>query len=293
MSGLEGGVGSLARRLRAAVDVLLPPACALCGRGRPSERPPVCGLCWSRLPVLAPPRCERCGAPSCGPAAACASCEGWPEDVPRCAAPFAMRGSAARLVRALKYGRWEALAGPMGQAMLDSARRLVAEPHGRVVVEAAGTPADRQGGEATGLSGKALPASAPAVTGGPAPRIALVPVPLSPGRLRERGFNQAEALAAALGGAAGWPVVPALQRRRPGRRQARLGQRGRSANVRGLFGLAGGSDAPLPPPRALIVDDVVTTGATAAACARALREAGSVPVGMVSFARALHELEAP
>lgn len=267
MSGVEGGVGTLARRLRAAVDVLLPPACALCGRGRPPAAPPVCGLCWSRLPGLPPPRCERCGAPSSGPAAACASCEGWPEDVPRCRAPFAMRGSAARLVRALKYGRWEALAGPMGRSMLASARRLVL--------------------------GTALPAGAPAVAGGPARRIALVPVPLSPGRLRERGFNQAEALAAGLGAAAGWPVVPALERRRAGRRQARLGQRSRSANVRGLFGPAGGSDAPLPPPRALIVDDVVTTGATAAACAGALREAGSDPVGVVSFARALHELEAP
>ncbi len=165
-----------------------------------------------------------------------------------------MRDGAARLVRALKYGRWEALAEPMGRTMLGSALRLA---------------------------------------GPEKPRPTLVPVPLSPARLRERGFNQAERLATGLASVAGWPVAAALERRRPARRQARLGRRGRSANVRGLFRVADATTRGPAPARVLLVDDVVTTGATAEACARALRKAGSTPVGVVSFARALHRLEVP
>ena len=109
----------------------------------------------------------------------------------------------------------------------------------------------------------------------------LVPVPLHPARLRRRGFNHAGLLADALARRTGLPVADCLRRR--GDSAPQMG-RGRQARMRALAGTISvtGPGAPL---RALLVDDVVTTGATLAACARALSEAGCANVGAVTYAR--------
>jgi ComF family protein len=108
----------------------------------------------------------------------------------------------------------------------------------------------------------------------------LVPVPLHPARLRRRGFNQAAVLAEAIARRTGLAVADCLRRRRAG--PAQVG-RGRQAR---LAGPAGSIEGRGPLPRtALIVDDVVTTGATLAACAAALRSAGTAEVAAVAFAR--------
>lgn len=123
------------------------------------------------------------------------------------------------------------------------------------------------------------------LTGG-APHL-LVPVPLSPARLRERGYNQAELLAKALAGAeAGLRVERLLARRPGGRRQARLGRREREQNVKQRFELR--SDRPPPVLPVVLVDDVLTTGGTAGACAEVLEGGGYRCAGVVTFARALH-----
>jgi predicted amidophosphoribosyltransferase len=110
----------------------------------------------------------------------------------------------------------------------------------------------------------------------------LVPVPLHPARLRRRGFNQAERLAAAMAARAFLPVGRRLAR--GGRRSAQVGRgrSGRLAAVRGSVSARG----PVPP-RALLVDDVITTGATLAACAEALREGGARQVAAIAYARTL------
>lgn len=115
----------------------------------------------------------------------------------------------------------------------------------------------------------------------------LVPVPLAPSRRRERGYNQAELLARSLSGVTGWPARPLLGRRSGGRAQAVLGRAGRRDNVSGAFRLVHGSGAA---DRVLLVDDVVTTGATVRACAAALETGGLRPVGAVAFARTLPPL---
>jgi ComF family protein len=112
----------------------------------------------------------------------------------------------------------------------------------------------------------------------------LVPVPIDPHRLRRRGFNQAAVLAAAIAARTGLPALDALARI-PGRApQTGRRRKDRLAGMRGRFTLRTGAGAPR---RALLVDDVITTGATLAACAAALREAGSERVAALAYARTL------
>lgn len=117
------------------------------------------------------------------------------------------------------------------------------------------------------------------------PADGLVPVPLHAGRLAERGFNQAEELARRLGARWELPVCAGgLERLRDTGHQAQLGRAARQSNVAGAFVWCG----PNPPPRrAMLVDDILTTGATLAACAEALRAAGAREVGAVALARSL------
>lgn len=121
----------------------------------------------------------------------------------------------------------------------------------------------------------------------------LVPIPLSAARRRRRGYNQAEALARALGQVTGRLVrTDLLVRTRHTQTQTALAPEARQANVTGAFTVPDGlrallrqSGFPL-----LLVDDVFTTGATLRAAAEALLEGGTERVGAVTFARALPPL---
>jgi ComF family protein len=137
-----------------------------------------------------------------------------------------------------------------------------------------------------GVPGLAVPMSAPMAAGAPAGLLdgsaALVPVPLHPRRARARGFNQAERLAAALGGRTGMRVDDCLRRRGPG--GAHQVGRGRAERLAGIAGTVELRPCARPPTRALLVDDVVTTGATLAACAAALRAGGATEVAAIAYA---------
>jgi ComF family protein len=116
-----------------------------------------------------------------------------------------------------------------------------------------------------------------------------VPVPLHPGRLRERGFNQSEILARLAASAAGVGGAPLarrlLARRRDTRPQARLAPGRRASNVRGAFRLAAPLPAELKRRRAIVVDDVVTSGATVLECAALLRAAGAGEVHALTLVK--------
>ena len=105
---------------------------------------------------------------------------------------------------------------------------------------------------------------------------AVVPAPLHRVRRRERGYDQAEALGRAFALRTGAPLARALVRTRATRQQARLGAAERAANLAGAFRVV--APAEVAGRRVALVDDVVTTGATAAAAAEALVAAGAGPI---------------
>jgi ComF family protein len=112
---------------------------------------------------------------------------------------------------------------------------------------------------------------------------ALVPVPASPDRVRERGYDQAGLIAGEAARRLRLPLLPALERTRATTAQFDLDRAGRAANLGGAFRVVDG--AHVAGGWFVLVDDVVTTGATLAACAVALLEAGAMAVSAIAVAR--------
>jgi predicted amidophosphoribosyltransferase len=214
------------------------------------------------LDLLLPQRCVVCG---CGGRQLCAVCR---EELPRlepplcarCGAPTAWPVERCRECAGRRLGFASARAA-VGYD--DAARRLVHAWKERGL--------RRLAAEAAQLGAERLP---------PPALDALTFVPADRGRRLERGHNPAERLALELAAVWELPCLPLLERTRGGR------QRGSSAaerrTVRGAFRASG--DAPRS---VAVVDDVYTTGATAAAAASALRAAGARRVEAIAFARAL------
>lgn len=122
----------------------------------------------------------------------------------------------------------------------------------------------------------------------PEPYDVIVAVPLYRVRLRQRGYNQAQVLGDALSTLTGIPVLDALTRCRSTKTQTRLSRFDRAQNVKGAFRAC----MPLDGLSVLLVDDVLTTGATAVSCAEALKEAGACRVVLLTAAQAQAGLDA-
>jgi ComF family protein len=247
---LSGILPALRQGGAALLDLILPRVCVVCTRGmRAEEDGLVCGLCWLRAEELPHPRCARCGHPINLQRrdAACTWCEMLPPFVRAVRSAYAMPGGAAeRVVHAFKYQGWPAVAGAM-------ARRMAPLRFPDDV--------ERE-------------------------RAALVPVPLAPARRRERGYNQSTVLAHAL--AQHWRIPvreDLLERTRSTTSQTRLTPGERSRNVSGAF-RARADRTSLRGLHLVLVDDVVTTGATLNACATALHGGGARILSYVTFGRA-------
>ena len=199
-----------------------------------------------------PPICDRC-APALDARLELAGgvAIGLPSDVPapllqlEWCAPFS--GLVRRALHELKYGGETRLAAPLGEAI---ARRW-----GRVGV----------GGDV------------------------LVPVPVHADRARRRGYDQAELIARAAGRALDLPCAAILERTRMTIAQFDLDRSTRATNVRGAFALRERPDPTPPNPLAgrwiVLIDDVVTTGATLSACAQPLLDAGAMGVSAITVGR--------
>lgn len=242
------GIAAAARAAAAAlIELLLPLCCASCGRLlAASERGIVCGHCWTLARELPHPRCERCGHPLDG--YSCRWCSLLPAFV-RSARSYCWigAGTGKDIVHALKYEGWTRVAEGMAERM------------GRI----------------------ALPDDVVRE------RTALVPVPLSQSRRRERGFNQSEIIAAHLAAMWGVPVWgDALARVASSRSQTELTPGERLSNVAGAFAVPEHALAKLRGAHVILVDDVITTGATLRACANALFASGSRTISYMTFGRA-------
>jgi ComF family protein len=230
----------------AALDLLLPPRCLGCG-ALVDQTGALCPTCWSGLSFIAAPQCDRCGLPFAFAVAERARCAACLADPP----PFAR----ARAV--LVYD--------------DASRRLILGFKHADRTEAA--PAF---GRWLARAGAPLLADADLVA----------PVPLHRWRLFRRRYNQAALLAHAVGRVAQRPVVADLiVRRRATPTQGGRGRRGRVRNVSGAFALAPRRAAQARGRRVLLIDDVHTTGATLAECARVLLRAGAAAVDVLTLAR--------
>ena len=256
MKSVDVSIARLGRALGSAGETLLglvyPEVCALC-RGRRAEAASgyVCEACRHRVRRIGEPICPRCGQPFTGAVPAgpgpCGDCRNGLFSWDRARAAVVAEGVALECIHRLKYGN---------------------EPW-----------------FATFLSALLVEAALPDLAGR---RIrGIVPVPLHPVRLRERGFNQAERLARPLAQALGVRLVTDRVRRiEPTASQASLSREERMLNVRSAFGASGRE--PMPGSW-VVVDDVLTTGATTDAVCRVLRSLGAEEVSVWAVARATFE----
>ena len=220
--------------------------------------------------MLAPPLCWSCGGSARRGEFLCGGCRSslrrlGPEPAVlagvRVWAPLAYHGAARELVRALKFRRAVGVADAMAAQIVASA------------------PAGLLGG--AGTSPLTAGAAVSPLLDGAGARPVLVPVPIHPRRARRRGFNQAHVLAVAIGRRSGLALLDCLTRSGAPGSQVGRGRHERRAGPEGAI-----AARPPVPPRALLIDDVATTGATLAACAAALRAAGTRELAAVAFARA-------
>jgi ComF family protein len=247
-----GALSVVARSARLALDLLLPPQCMGCN-ALVDVPGQLCAACWRRLDFLTPPCCACCGLP-------------FSVDL----GPGTLCGECMRATP--PFGRARAV------LIYDAASRplIVGFKHG-----------DRT--ERAPAFGVWLARAAADLL----PRAdAVAPVPLHRWRLLARRYNQAALLAQALARGSGKPVVPdLLLRRRATPSQGGLSRGQRRLNVAGAFAVRPRWTDWLADKRILLVDDVMTTGATVSACSRALLQAGAAGVDVVALARVVAEAD--
>jgi ComF family protein len=239
--------------LRVAVDVGLPQLCASCREPVGSDG--LCPACWSKLSFIAPPYCERLGIPfAYDPGPGVLSMEA-------IADPPAYRRARAAV-------RFDDVARILVHALKYGDRLDLAPMMGRWMATA----------------GRSLTAEADVI----------IPVPLHWRRYWARRFNQSALLAEAIAKASQVPLVlGALKRVKATPQQVGLSQSARALNVQGAFRVSLSGKAAVAGRRVILVDDVITTGATVDACARALLRAGAAEVNVLTFARVVAAARPP
>src|SRR6266576_32489 len=233
--------------LQAAVSLLYPPVCTICGRSiRAGEY--LCGGCETRVTRIVPPFCQKCSEPFEGSitgAFTCANCAHRTIYFEAAVAAYRGRGIVRQIVHEFKYARQLHLRHLIArwlQAALDDER----------------------------LRGQRFDV--------------IVPVPLHPTRQRERGFNQAGVLGELLSAQTSIPATPVLARTRYTTTQPALDRAERMENLHNAFRLR--KNAAVRGLRVLLVDDVLTTRSTLNECARILKRAGAISVHAATAARA-------
>ena len=244
---------NVASALAPVLDFVFPPRCPLCGEGL-SAQTGLCADCWGQLAIPGEPSCMSCQRPFGDDIAPGSIC------APCLAQPPRHHGIAA------------------GTLYNDASRRLVLSlKHGRKLALAP-------------MMARLMAAKLSAIDGD----WLIVPVPLHRWRLWHRGYNQAGVLAHEIARLRGAELVVDMLERR--KRTPSLGGLGRKARARALSGAIGVSSrrsAALRGAKVVLVDDVLTSGATSDACVSALRRGGAERVVIACFARVLDEALSP
>jgi len=232
---------------RGLLDFLYPPLCVIC-REQVGEPGSLCPDCWGTLDFLDGPGCATCGLPfevDPGGETFCAACLAHPPAFDKARAVLRYDEASRKPVLALKHADRLDLVPAFGRWLDRAGRELLAEAE------------------------------------------LIVPVPLHRFRLWSRRYNQSAELARALARRSGLCVDPfALCRTRQTPSQGQMPSAGaRRRNVRGAFAVPQTRRAAVADKAILLVDDVLTTGATAHACAKALKRAGAAKVFVLALAR--------
>jgi ComF family protein len=248
-----GGQGSPGKRvLHAALDLLYPPLCLVC-RTPVGAAPGLCAACWQRISFIDGPVCGCCGLPF----------EIDPGTDSRCAACLAQPPAFDRARSAMRYddGSRDAILAFKRADRLEFANlfALWLKRAGQSLLDEADL---------------------------------IVPVPLHPMRLWSRRYNQSAVLAQRLRRLAAKPVDPlVLVRTRATPSQGKMpSAKARRRNVQGAFKVPARKRPAIAGRKILIVDDVLTTGATIEACARTLKRAGAAEVFVLTLARVARPL---
>jgi ComF family protein len=260
LTGTQARSGRLARLAQAARSVLglalgvaLPQVCAACRE--PVDGEGLCAACWSKLSFIAPPYCERLGIP-------------FPFDPGPGVLSMEAIADPPAYNRARAAVRFDETARLLVHALKYGDRLDLAPLMGRWMANA----------------GRALTAEADLI----------VPVPLHWRRQWARRFNQSALLAEVVGKASGLKVSHgALKRLKATAQQVGLARSERAQNVQGAFGVRPDARIEVAGRRLVLVDDVLTTGATIEACTRALMRAGAASVDVLVFARVVAPARVP
>ena len=239
----------IAEVLAPVVDLVFPPRCPLCGAGLTAQVG-LCATCWSELEIPGSPACTACQRPFRDSVAEGSLC------APCLVKPPRHDGIAA------------------GTLYNDASRRLVlAFKHGRRIALAP-------------MMARLIAARLPEI----GPEWLIVPVPLHRWRLWRRGFNQAALLAREIAHAHGARfAVDTLRRTRATPMLGGLNRRARARALAGAIGVAPRHAPGLQGAKVVLVDDVLTSGATSRACVAALKRAGAKQVVIACFARVLDQ----
>lgn len=237
-------LGGLLKGLR---DIVYPPVCLSCRAGlknRGSVDGVVCAECWGNIAMNAPPFCPGCGRHVTAGKVRCAACSGRRFYFDRSYGACRYDDTIKELLHAFKYGGKDYLGKTLGRLLACFYRE-----YGFL------------------FSGADL----------------MIPVPLHPARQREREFNQSRILCECLSAVSGKEVLDGvLIRRTRTRAQAELEKEDRILNVQGCFLVK--DEGPLREKHILLVDDVLTTGATLSEAAKTLKSAGAAAVTALTLA---------
>jgi ComF family protein len=246
--------GSMRAMWRTVLDTALAPLCPSC-REPLGDGAGLCASCWAKLSLIEPPYCARLGIPFIyDPGPGLLSME-------------AMANPPA-YDRARAAVRYDEIARKLVVSFKYGDRTDFAPMMGRWMARA----------------GRELLTDADA----------LMPVPLHWRRLWARRFNQAAALSKAISGISGVPVLhDVLRRVRATPQQVGLSKEQRASNVQGAFRVPGDQKAAVTGRRIVLIDDVLTSGATVDTCARALLRAGAAHVDVLVFARVVAPARTP